>query len=538
MGINLKNVFNDNEDELVVNRSKNAIRTLIFMSIAVVFVIIIAIIIKFSEDKDAVRRDKIIKDTKAVQNAVMALSTKHISDPSSVELIGTSLVNNPISINVNGIIEEYRYGYYLITPEFLGSLTNALNLPNEYYIVNYDTYDVINYNGVKYKDSNYYAIEDLLILEKGIKPAPKQIIRTVADLEKIRVNPNGYFRLSGNLDLSGYSNGEGWVPIEKFGGTLDGRGYTISNLTISRPSAKNVGLFGELLSTAKITNVTFENVNIRGGEYVGTLAGVGAGSISHINVKKGTLIGQTYYAGGLVGSQDNGKISNCVVGLDSINGNEAVGGIVGILYSGTLSESSASCSVGGKQSIGGAVGVVSVGATTYIQEVSAETTLTGVKDIGGLIGKIEILTEREEGIAKLDFADSYAKGTIKGTNTNSGGLVGSILSVIDANITFKSLYTTVDILEKAITSGGCIGYTDISVTSSISVVSCYWEKDLAPGEVLRDIGARANETFVLSFDNKSYDEMRIRNTFVGWNFDIWGMNERENPPYLKWQVQN
>ncbi len=490
-------------------------------------------IIKVSEEKDEVRRENIIKDIKLVQASVVNLSQKHISNPSSVELIGTSLIDNPITINANGIIEEYRYGYYLITPEILENLTNALNLPNEQYIVNYDTYDVINYNGVKYKDLNYYTIEDLLLIEKEMKPTPKQIIRTVADLEKIRANPNGYFRLSGNLDLSGYSNGEGWVPIEKFGGTLDGRGYTISNLTISRPSAKNVGLFGELLSTAKITNVTFENVNIRGGEYVGVLAGVGAGNISHIHVEKGKVIGQTYYTGGLVGSQNNGTISNCVVALDSIYGNEAVGGIIGILHSGTFSKSGVVCSIGGRQSVGGAIGVVSVGATTYIQEVSAETTLTGVKDIGGLIGKIEIL-----GPEKLDFADSYAKGTIKGTSTNSGGLVGSILSVMDANITFKSLYTTVDILEKAITSGGCVGYTDISVTSSISIANCFWEKDLAPGEVLSDVGDRENETFALSFDNKTYDEMRIRNTFVGWNFDIWEIDERKDTPYLKWQIQN
>ena len=62
------------------------------------------------------------------------------------------------------------------------------------------------------------------------------------------------------------------------------------------------------------------------------------------------------------------------------------------------------------------------------------------KDIGGVIGKIEILTNN-----KLDFENSYAKGTINGTNTNSGGLVGSISSIGDANIVFKALYTTVEI---------------------------------------------------------------------------------------------
>lgn len=531
MGISLKNIFNENEDELVVNRSKNAIRVLVMMAAMVVVVIIIALFFKFSGDKDAERRNKIIQDIKIVQSAVENKANEYRVNQASVNLVGTSLTDAPITLTVNGITEEYRYGYYWVTPEYLGELTNALSLPNEYYIVNYDTYDVINYTGVVYEKGRYHSIEDLLLIEKGTKPAQKQIIRTAADLEKIRANPNGYFRLSGNLDLSNYALGEGWKPIEQFGGTLDGRGYTISNLTISRPSAKNVGLFGELQSTAKITNITLDNVNIIGGEYVGALAGVGAGNISHVYVISGSVIGQTNYTGGLVGSQNNGTISNCVVTLNSINGNSSVGGLVGILYSGTLTKSGAKCTIIGREAVGGAIGLVSVSSATYIQEVAAETTLTASKDIGGVIGKIEILTNN-----KLDFENSYAKGTINGTNTNSGGLVGSISSIGDANIVFKALYTTVDILQKAMTSGGCIGYTDIAVTSAVSLSDCFWEKDLAPGEVLRDIGSRANSTFILSFDSKTYDEMRIRNTFVNWNFDIWGINERSSTPYLKWQI--
>ena len=331
--------------------------------------------------------------------------------------------------------------------------------------------------------------------------------------------------------MSQYAYGEGWNPIANFSGTLDGRGYTISNLMIARPSTKNVGLFGELLSTAKITNLTFENVSIGGGEYVGTLAGVGAGSISHVSIKGGTVIGQTNYTGGLVGSQNNGTISNCKVSVDRINGSSSVGGVVGILYSGTLTRCSAKATISGNDSIGGVVGTVSVSSATYVQEVAGNTTLNGMKDIGGIVGKIQILTNN-----KLDFANSYAKGAINGTVTNAGGLIGSISSIQDANISFKALYTTLDILVKGTTTGGSIGYTDIAVTSTVSLADCFWEKDLAPGENLKDIGDRASGTFVLSFDSKSYSDMRIRSTFANWNFDIWGITEREDTPYLKWQI--
>lgn len=533
MGISLKNIFNENEDELVVNRSRNAIKVLMLMAAVVAVVLIIASVAKgiYEANNQELRRSQLIQDAKVLQSAVQNLANEYRANPASVQLVGMSLEDNPVVINVNGIEEEYRYGYYWVTSEYIKELTNALNLPSESYIVNYDTYDVINYAGVKYEGGRYHSIEDLLYVEQGITPPPKQMIRTAADLDKIRSNPNGYFRLSGNLDLSSYSLGEGWMPIEQFGGTLDGRGYTISNLTISRPSAKNVGLFGELQGTAKITNLTLENVNIIGGESVGALAGISAANISYVNVVSGDVSGQTKYIGGLVGSQSIGTISNCKISLSSISGNDSVGGIIGVLNSGTLAKSSSNTSIIGTESVGGAIGLVSLSSGTYVQEVATKTTLTASRDVGGIIGKISILRN-----SKFDFQNSYAKGTIRGTNTNSGGLVGSMTVVGDANIVFKSLYTTVDILVKDITSGGCVGYTDITVTAAVSMSGCFWEKDLAPGEVLRDIGSRASNTFILSFDNKTYDEMRIRNTFVNWNFDIWGIDERVDTPYLKWQI--
>ena len=534
MGLGMKNIFTDNEEELVTNKSKKAIRTLIYMAVAVIFFIIIAVIIKFSGDKDAIRREKIIQDIKVVRTAVENKAKEYMLNPSSVTLIGSNLESNPLSLEVNGVTEEYRYGYYLVTPEALKELTSALNLPDENYIVNYDTYDVINWNGIVYEKMRYHSLEDLLLVEKGTKPAAKQIIRTAADLEKIRQNPNGYFKLSGNLDLSDYTLGEGWKPIEQFGGTLDGRGYTISNLKVHRPSSQNVGLFGELTSTANITNIKFSNVNVSGGQYVGVLAGIGAGNISHVQVLSGSVAGQTNYIGGLVGSQNNGTISNCIVTLNSITGNQAIGGVVGILYSGTLTKSGAKTTITCSESTGGIVGsvsAISIGSVAYIHEVCSNVQITGNTNLGGLIGKIEVVAGN-----KIDLKNSYSKGAINGSNRNSGGFVGFISSVGVANISFEALYTTLDILQKSSTSGGCIGYTDIAITSAISLGDCFWEKDLAPGEFLNSVGSQASNTFTLSFDDKSYSEMRIRNTFVNWDFDIWGINERVDTPYLNWEI--
>lgn len=540
MGLGLKNIFNDNGEELVVNKSKKAIRTLIYMAIAVTLFLVVILILDSTGvlRKDKTRRENIIHDIKAVQDAVKLKANEYSINPTSVALIGENLENSALTIEINGIVEEYRYGYYLLRPETLKELTTALILPNENYIVNYDTYDVINWDGIKYEGMRYHSIEDLLLIEQGQEPIKKQIIRTVADLDKIRKNPKGYFKLSGNLDLSDYQVGEGWKPIEQFEGTLDGRGYTISNLRIHRPSSINVGLFGSLTSTAKVTNIKFSDVKVSGGQYVGALAGISAGNISHVQVLSGDIAAQTNYVGGLVGSQNGGTISNCVVTVKSVTGRQDVGGIVGIMTSGTLTKSGARTIITSDQSAGGVIGSVSlklVDTVAEIHEVCSNVQITCPNNVGGLIGEIGVVTGN-----KVELKNSYSKGAINGPNRNSGGYVGYISSVGIGSISFGALYTTVDILQKSNTSGGCVGYTDISITSAINLGSdgeCFWEKDLAPGEYLNSIGSQANNTFTLSFDDKSYAEMRIANTFVNWNFkDIWGINERVNTPYLNWEI--
>lgn len=48
--------------------------------------------------------------------------------------------------------------------------------------------------------------------------------------------------------MNDYRRGDGWLPIgtesERFKGHFDGNGYVIENLTIDRPAALSVGLFG------------------------------------------------------------------------------------------------------------------------------------------------------------------------------------------------------------------------------------------------------------------------------------------------------
>ena len=78
------------------------------------------------------------------------------------------------------------------------------------------------------------------------------------DLNAIRDNPAGRYRLMNNLDSTalGYARlasktanqGKGWQPIgtsdNPFTGSFDGHGYEIWDLSVDRPDEEEVGLFG------------------------------------------------------------------------------------------------------------------------------------------------------------------------------------------------------------------------------------------------------------------------------------------------------
>ena len=157
--------------------------------------------------------------------------------------------------------------------------------------------------------------------------------------------------LGDNIDLSlqdinwtpigtGTRSGSGYTG-NAFKGTFDGRGFTISGLTIDATvSGDNVddayGLFG-VIDGATVTNLTLANVHItvNGGECVGGVVGlmVNGSTVSNIEMDVGSGITAVRGLGGIVGRMTiSGTIENCV-NEASINGSDAnVGGIVGAAY--------------------------------------------------------------------------------------------------------------------------------------------------------------------------------------------------------------
>ncbi|MBR4152436.1 MAG: hypothetical protein IKT98_05700, partial [Selenomonadaceae bacterium] len=191
------------------------------------------------------------------------------------------------------------------------------------------------------------------------------------------------------IDLSAITN---FTPIgsdydNRFNGTFDGQGNTISNLTSSNYNSFCGGLFGWVQKGCRIQNVTLTNVNVTGRDEIGGLVGKNYGSITNCTLS-GTVSG-TSLVGGLVGSNNHpsGTIENCTFS-GTVSGTSLVGGLVGSneSTSGSITNCTFSGTVSGNQYVGGAVGhVKNSGGSVKNTTVDVQVTGTG-DNIGAVIG--------------------------------------------------------------------------------------------------------------------------------------------------------
>lgn len=120
------------------------------------------------------------------------------------------------------------------------------------------------------------------------------IISTPVQLQKINENLEAYYQLGANIDLTGLD----WKMIGNdeypFKGTLDGNGYTISNLSIDKLE-NNVGLFGYNSGTLK--NIKLTNFSVKGINNVGNLAGSNSGTITNCTIEVSNAEGTSNVGG-------------------------------------------------------------------------------------------------------------------------------------------------------------------------------------------------------------------------------------------------
>ena len=264
----------------------------------------------------------------------------------------------------------------------------------------------------------------------------------------------------------------------QFTGSFDGQGFTISGLTINRPSEWFVGLFGYAGSGVSINNIGLTGVNITGGSrYTGALVGWNPGSVTNSystgsvtgNSEVGGLVGSnlgsvtdSYSAvivdghnnvGGLVG-QNLGSVTDSY-STGSANGNINIGGLIGYnINPGSVTDSYSTASATGAAILNTYVGGLAGNNTGSITNSYSTGNANGDGGIGGLVG-----------LNQSSIANSYySTGSVTGTGYWAGGLVGLNYGTI------LNSYSTGSVTGNE-SVGGLVGHTSDFVTSSYSTGS-------------------------------------------------------------------
>jgi hypothetical protein len=336
------------------------------------------------------------------------------------------------------------------------------------------------------EDINCYACENV------------HEIRTQKDLDEIRYEHPldhycyyeekiyGNYILMNDIELDetkeGFEAGKGWKPIgdkdnkdyggrdDRFKGIFNGNNHKITSLWINRPNTDNVGLFG-CVEKAQIKNL---GVEISGKEVKG-----------HYNV------------GGIVGSIEGGSITNSY-SIGNVSGNGGVGGIVGcgVLQLEWAKDKSGHDYVTGKVKAG----------STIMKNSYCLGNISGKYDVGGIIGHLGYITDSYfKGDVNGDYnvggiagsgsvVNSHSTGNISGEN-NVGGIVGC------CNFDFiKSSYSTGNISGKK-NVGGIAG----TVSYGCFVINSYFNGDIRGGNNVGGIAGCVEGEHEDSYDDENGD---------------------------------
>ena len=171
-------------------------------------------------------------------------------------------------------------------------------------------------------------------------------ITNTFQLEWFRNQVNNFGELTANAKLMTdlNLNGKEWVPIadnsNRYNGTFDGQGHSISNFKINN-NASYIGLFGAINTAAVIKDLAINNVKITStGSYVGGVVGMSKGRTENITVE-GVDISANTRAGGVIGEMQAGaSAANLTVlgteGANSITTSSThAGGVIGNAYNST-----------------------------------------------------------------------------------------------------------------------------------------------------------------------------------------------------------
>jgi len=321
-------------------------------------------------------------------------------------------------------------------------------------------------------------------------PAGYLGIYNAQQLSAIRDNLSGNYLLMNNIDLSSFGE---WTPISGyFSGILDGNGYTISNLKITRDCTEtleftNAGLFRYVTGTVKNLGIASANINASGVSAFnnnGVIACRSSGEIDNCFNKGAIIINSSAaiicYVGGIIGQGT--QISNCY-NTGTVNVSNAIscyaGGIAGsatdidncynkgnVIVTTQINYNHALftfCDVFAGGIAGSARTIMDSHNTGSVQSKAGNYALAG-----GVVAEAGNISDcYNAGPVSANGAEgAYAGGIVGNIDSYSGSSIGTSYNVGDVSATTS---------KNAHAGGiaGFAGYIDSVLSRNISVADCF-----------------------------------------------------------------
>ena len=181
--------------------------------------------------------------------------------------------------------------------------------------------------------------------------------------------------------------GSNWTPVgtntNRYTGTFNGAGHTISNLQITSPYGY-IGLFGHVGEDGTIENCHVEgSISSSTSSYVGGIVGRNIGGSIHACSFSGKVEGDSG-VGGIVGRSEDGSSIQACSSSATVIGTNYAGGIAGYNDGSSIQACFSSATVHGSNSVGGIVGILDVSGTML--SCYATGKVTGTTNVGAIAG--------------------------------------------------------------------------------------------------------------------------------------------------------
>lgn len=349
---------------------------------------------------------------------------------------------------------------------------------------------------------------------------------TATDLNNVRNNRSGSYIQMADIDLSEIGD---WEPIgdadkyweweDPFTGTYNGNNFTISNLTVNRPTQARNGLFG-LAHEATFQNIKLFNIDIEGEYHSGAVCG----SSWRTSYYRCFAIGAAALPIWTKKSQAWKDISACLVKkAGSWLPVRAIWVRKGGVWHPVMG---AMVSAGKIKDHGnGAGGLVGRSSTCTFNQcaVNVDVELTGLNasgiHAGGMIG---YCTEAKPAIGHI--ANCFAMGNVSAQGWGTGGFIGTTGATV-SRPEITNCYSIGQVASPSANSGGFIG----TVMNEVIVNNCYY--DMQTSGYSDDDGRGEPRTTA----DMTYPE-NFANTFINWDFEEMWISDvgrlYEGYPYL------